>query len=141
MYKKWKGTYEYDKCKHQEATGSDRTNFEVEIISISGSNFVGKIVDDVNSGGTAGIGEVAGRISGNEIEFVKKMPVLTRFEKGKIVPVKNKKGRNIFYSGILSDDGKSASGRWRFKIGVGFLGILPVIFLPTSGVWTMSAVE
>lgn len=53
MYRKWKGTYEYEKNKHQEATGFDRTNFEVEITSISGSNFIGKIVDDVNMGGTA----------------------------------------------------------------------------------------
>ena len=140
MYRKWKGTYEYDKRKHQQATGFDRTNFEIEIISISGSNFVGKVVDDVNMGGTAGIGEVAGKISGDEIEFVKKMPVLTLFQNGKIA-VKKKKHLDIFYSGILSDDGKSASGRWRFKLRVGFLGILPVIFLPTSGVWIMNAVE
>ncbi len=138
---KWTGSYKYTKDKLQKLTRSDQTDFEIEIISSKGNSFVGKVVDKSPTGATAGVGEITGNVSGNGIEFVKKMPVMALIKGNELVHMQHKRHRDIFYVGIISADGKSMSGEWKFKFGFGLLGILPVMFLPTSGTWKMTAIE
>ena len=127
MRKKWKGSYKYNKRKLQQVIGFEQTYFDIEINSIEGNDFTGKVIDDIITGGTSGVGEVIGRISGDRIAFVKKMPVLMVISNGKMIPADKKKHNDIFYSGALSADAKSASGEWRFKLGAGFLDLFPAI--------------
>ena len=140
--KKWIGSYRYDNEKHRKAVGWEQTVFEVEFVSWHADEFVGKIVDDPDTGGTPGTGEIVGSISGGRIEFVKKMPVLTLISGIHTrVTRSNRKHPDIFYAGTVSPDGTSMSGEWRIKLGFGFFGLWPTIFLPMSGTWTMTAVE
>jgi hypothetical protein len=139
---RWTGSYRYDRAKLRTAVGWDKTGFEITFISWRDDAFVGTVVDDVQTGGTAGRGEVVGTVAGDKIAFVKRMPVLTFVApNGKRVVVTGKPHRPIFYSGTMSADRRSMSGAWRIKLGIGFLRWQPVIHLPLTGTWEMSAAE
>jgi len=135
----WIGQYKYDKAIHQEMNGFERTNFEIEITKVDNNHFTGIVRDDLSTGGTEGIGEITGKISGNRIEFIKQMPVMTLLL-DKDLPRKtlNKKHPKIYYRGTFSVDGLSIAGQWRFKIGLTWFGFIPVLLHPTKGTWTMS---
>ena len=138
----WIGEYKFDKELHQRMTGFDSTNFEIEITNVENGNFFGKVQDDLTTGGTEGIGEIKGKITGDIIEFVKQMPVMTLLvDKNGTRKTLNKKHRKIFYSGSFSSDRKSISGQWRFKFGFICFGLFPIPILPTKGTWTMKLTE
>ena len=139
---RWAGQYKYDKEILQKAIGFDSTNFEIEITSIDNNIFLGKVQDDLTTGGTEGIGEIKGRVSGDAIEFVKHMPIMTLLV-GKKATRKtlNKRHCKIYYSGTFSSDGKSMSGQWRFKFGFIWFGLFPIPSIPTKGTWTMKLIE
>lgn len=141
MYKKWKGSYQYNNYKIQKIIGFSHTNFECEIIPLLINEIEGWITDDVATGGTPGRGKIIGKVFGNQIGFIKKMPVKSVVSGKKIILMQNEKHRDIFYKGMISPDGRSMSGEWKFKFGFGFVGILPTVFLPSSGTWEMKAIE
>ena len=60
----WLGSYTFDNPAHNKARGFDKTNFEIEILNIDGNNFFGKVQDDLATGGTEGIGDVTGKVTG-----------------------------------------------------------------------------
>lgn len=138
----WVGQYKFDKEVHQKMTGFDSTNFEIEITTVDNNNFLGKVQDDLTTGGTEGIGEIEGKVRGDIVEFVKQMPVMTLLvgNKGRKNTL-NRKHRKIFYSGIFSSDRKSISGQWRFRFGFIWFGLIPIPIAPTKGTWEMKLTE
>ena len=73
----WSGYYKFDKEDIQEKIGFASTNFEIEITKTDKQNFTGNVQDDMSTGGTEGIGEITGKVSGEKIKFIKQMPFLT----------------------------------------------------------------
>ena len=69
----WEGQYKFDKEVYQKMTGFNNTNFEIEIINVDNNNFYGKVQDDLTTGGTQGIGEIQGKVSGDLVEFIKQI--------------------------------------------------------------------
>ena len=138
----WIGQYKFDKEVRQKMTGFDITNFEIEITIVENNNFVGKVQDDLTTGGTEGIGEIVGKISGEKIEFIKQMPIMTLLigKEGTRKTI-NKKHRKIYYSGTFSSNRRSISGQWRFKFGFIWFGLIPIPVIPTTGSWTMKLKE
>ena len=138
----WTGQYKFDKEFHQKMNGFEGTNFEIEITAVDNNNFVGKVQDDLASGGTEGIGEIEGKVIGDKIEFVKQMPVMTLLvgKKGTRKTF-NKKHPKIYYSGTFSSDKKNISGQWRFKFRFFWFGLIPIPAIPTKGTWTMNLIE
>jgi len=137
--RRWTGSYTYKSRKLQARTGLDQTNFEIDITFSEGDRFSGTIIDVATTGGTEGVGEISGAITGDSIEFVKRMPVRTVFIGKMMRAMHGKQHRDIYYSGTLSPDAKSASGKWRFKLGFGFIGLLPALYFQIPGVWSMLA--
>ncbi len=134
----WIGQYKFDKKVHQEKNGFEYTNFEIEITDVDNNDFIGKVQDDLTTGGTEGIGEIEGKVVGENIEFVKQMPILTLLigKEGTRKTI-NKKHPKIYYSGIFSSDRKSISGQWRFKARFIWFGLIPIPVIPSKGTWTM----
>ena len=138
----WVGYYKFDNAALQKATGFEQTDFEVTIQTINKNSFVGIVKDNVETGGTEGVGEIKGNVIGERVEFVKQMPVMTLIvdQKGTRKTF-NKKHRPIYYSGIFSADKKTISGNWKFKFGFIWLGLLPIPITPTKGTWEMKLIE
>ena len=138
----WIGQYKFDKEVHQKMTGFGHTNFEIEIISVDNNLFQGKVKDDLTTGGTEGIGEIQGKVTGDIVEFVKQMPIMTLLiGKDGTRKTLNRKHRKIYYSGTFSSDKKSISGHWRFKFGFIWFGLIPIPVTQTGGTWTMKLKE
>ena len=138
----WTGQYKYDNNTHLELRGFEATNFEIKIIDIDNEQFTGKVQDDLSTGGTEGIGDITGIVDGDKIEFVKQMPVLTVIAgRNGTRKTFNKKHRKIYYSGILSNDGKTANGRWKFKAGFVLAGLMLIFGKGNGGTWTMKLSE
>lgn len=138
---KWAGYYKYDNKRIQELKGIEHTNFEIDITSIHNNLFKGSVEDDQKTGGTPGIGEISGEINGDEITFIKQMPIRALLTPDGGRRTFNKPHPKIFYWGRLSEDGKSAAGKWKINCGVSFVGLLMVITKTTTGTWTMNLVE
>ena len=138
---KWEGTYSYNNRVHQELKGVEGTKFEINITALDNGNFTGTVQDDLATGGTEGIGEIIGHVNGNQIHFVKQMPVMTMINLDGTRKTFNKKHRKIYYTGTFSDDGKTVSGEWRFKFGFTFVGLLLIIGAANKGTWTMKLAE
>jgi len=138
----WKGQYKYDDKLHQKLKGIDSTNFEIIVTSTANERFNGTVQDDLATGGTEGIGEIVGKVSGDKIEFIKQMPVMTLVvDKKGTRKTFNKKQRKIYYTGTFSDDRKIISGEWKFKFGFIWIGIIPIPVQATKGIWTMRLAE
>jgi len=134
----WAGQYKFDKEVHQKMVGFDSTNFDIEITSVDNNSFIGKVQDDLTTGGTEGVGEIVGKISGDKVEFVKQMPIMTLMvDKNGTRKTLNKRHKKIYYSGIFSTDRKTISGEWTIKLGFIWVGFIPVPVLPMKGTWTM----
>src|SRR3569833_385539 len=103
---KWEGTYSYNNRVHQELKGVEGTKFEINITALDNGNFTGTVQDDLATGGTEGIGEITGHVNGNQIHFVKQMPVMTVLAlRDGSRKTYNKKHRKIYYKGTFSVDG------------------------------------
>lgn len=135
----WIGQYSYEKEGYQKMTGFDSTNFEIEITHVNNDIFFGTVQDDLTTGGTDGIGDIKGKITGCKVEFVKQMPIMALLiGKKQIKKIVEKKHRNIYYSGIFSNDKESISGHWRFKFGFIWVGFFPIPIIPAKGYWKMT---
>ncbi|GGH83092.1 hypothetical protein GCM10011379_57960 [Filimonas zeae] len=135
----WKGYYSYSGEKVNKFRQFENTLFDIEILTVNGNFFTGKVQDDLGTGGTEGVGDITGQIKGNGIDFVKRMPVLTFIvdEKGTRKTF-NKKHPPIFYTGEFTNDGQTVNGTWRFKFCFVWLGIIPIPIMPIKGAWSMT---
>ncbi|MDF2456549.1 MAG: hypothetical protein K0R51_2542 [Cytophagaceae bacterium] len=135
----WTGHYSFKDEEINKIRGFEKTFFTIEILTVNDHAFTGKVQDDLTTGGTEGIGTIAGSIQGDRMDFVKSMPVMTLLVDRKgTIKTYNKKHRPIFYSGQFSSDGQTVSGTWRFKFGFVWIGIIPVPMMPSSGFWSMT---
>lgn len=136
---KWTGFYSFSEDKINKMRGFEKTSFDLQILSLRENTFIGKVQDDLASGGAEGIGEVVGQLQGDRIDFVKKLPVMTLIVDRKgTTKTFNQKHPPIYYTGRLSNDGHSAEGTWRFKFGIVWLGIIPLPIMPCKGIWSMT---
>lgn len=136
---KWKGHYSFEDEEVNRIRGFEKTFFEMDIWSVNGNAFTGNIQDDLTTGGTEGVGTISGNITGDSIDFVKLMPVMTLLiDRKGTRKTANRRHRPIYYTGQFSSDGKTVSGTWRFKRGFLWLGILPVPVRASKGTWSMT---
>ena len=134
----WKGFYQYNNKRLPESYSTSITGFTIEIKSFDGKNFEGTVFDDLESGGTRGIGTITGKIKNNKISFVKKMPVSTIVYPDGTVVEEDKPHRNIYYQGILEH--KVFKGTWRFKFGISFRGGI-FLYPASKGTWQMEKTD
>jgi hypothetical protein len=128
------GFYKYNKERIQKIIAHDKTLFFIDINDTDGEKFSGTIQDDINTGGTPGIGTITGKINGDKIFFVKQMPIAAIITND-VQKNFNKKHRKIYYDGIKSDG--IFKGTWKLKFGFIFFGLLPILIAETRGTWEM----
>lgn len=135
----WTGYYSFKNKDFNKIRGFEKTFFDLEILSVKEDTFIGKIQDDLTTGGTEGIGEISGKIVGDRINFVKLMPVMTLLVDRKGTrKTYNKRHRPIYYTGQFTSDGETVAGTWQFKFGFVWIGIFPVPVIPSKGIWSMT---
>jgi hypothetical protein len=133
----WIGSYKFNNPAYQNMVGFEQTNFEIDIQDVYQEHFTGTVRDDLSTGGTEGVGKITGKADGEKIEFIKQMPVWTLIDQKGTRKTYNKKHPKIYYSGIFSQDKKTISGQWKFKLGFHWIGILPIPIIPVKGTWVM----
>lgn len=141
MKGEWKGYYQYNSAAIQQRRGVDKTFFHIHIQSSENGRFSGTVEDDLSTKGMTGTGEIDGSVEGHHITFVKRMPVNSMIAKrGETV---NMRGKHppIYYSGLISEDGQSIQGKWKFKFGFTMVGLLPMPIIPISGKWYMERLK
>jgi hypothetical protein len=116
MTGKWKGIYDYDHRKGLENANLTPVEFDLEIIAFENGSFNGQVKDNIEMGGTPGLGQISGRLNSDHIVFEKNMPIETmRFQNGEQRVRKNRPHPTIVYSGKMEEDGRKISGKWKFK--------------------------
>lgn len=134
----WFGTYRYDHPKFDRQMGV--VPFTMEFVESEDGSFAGWVEDDVSSGGTPGRGSIQGRRAGDDIRWLKRMPVwawmvITPDGKRVMKTDPNRRHPTLSYRGRMSDDG-TASGRWSFTGVIGFLSWM-LTFGRGGGTWTL----
>ncbi len=137
MKGKYKGYYIYDNPKFQQQINHDKTFFNIEITEFSNGEFFGFVEDDIDTGGTPGKGIIKGEKNGNNVFFIKEMPIAAFIINGKLKTYK-KKHPKIYYKGIITDN--NIEGEWKIKSGFIMLGLSFLFGLKVSGTWMMEKV-
>src|SRR5262249_50458816 len=119
----WSGAYSYDPTADSPC-GLPSVRFTLDVEEEWEEQFRGAVQDDPEAGSPEQ-GRVRGRVAGDRVEFVKRIPVLYLIEAGRARPleqcVREWWGRElarpvpappIHYEGTLSPDGNEISGRW-----------------------------
>ena len=133
----WLGQYWYDHNKRlPEILTTRRTNFKLDIIFTETNKFSGNVEDDLNSGGTPGIGTINGVIKNGSISFVKRMPIKSVIYTNGERRILNGRHPNIYYTGILNKETQTLTGTSKFKFHIHWFGIIPIPLLPISGNWS-----
>jgi hypothetical protein len=131
----WIGTYQHQSPRIPSELRNQITTFRIDITEYDGIHFSGTIEDDLETGGTRGIGTIKGKVRKGKISFVKQMPIATY-----VLPDGERKEsqqahRKIYYSGRLQDT--FFIGRWKIKSGIGKLENKFLFFYSISGIWQM----
>lgn len=139
MTGKWLGFYQYNHQEAQRLNGFERTFFIINIQSFDGENFKGTVQDDVDTGGMKEEGIVEGYVEGNNVFFIKLMPVHGVLNNGSQRLIKKKeKHPTLYYTGTFSNDKKELTGQWKFRYSIFLLwGFIPVPYRPGKGEWGM----
>ncbi len=140
MKGKWNGKYWFS-GNVPETLKNRKTEFELIVDDYSNFKISGKISDNVEMGGTKGIGNFSGTVKGNKIKFVKRMPVSTSVLQDGTRIEEDKPHRPIYYKGIINSETNSIKGTWKFKIGFGFVKGRLAFFPGTKGEWEMNKTE
>ena len=136
MKGKWNGKYWFS-GNVPDSLKDTKTDFELTIDDYSNSKISGKISDNVEMGGTKGIGSISGTLKGNKIKFVKRMPISTSVLQDGTRIEEDKPHRPIYYKGIIDSESNSIKGTWKFKIGIGLVKGRLAFFPGTKGEWEM----
>lgn len=137
---KWNGKYWYI-GNVPNAIREKKTDFELHINHCSKSKISGKITDNIEMGGTKGVGSFVGTVKGNKIKFVKKMPISTAVLKDGTRIEEDKPHRPIYYKGTIDTEQGLAKGTWKFKRGFDFVKGQLAFFPGTKGEWEMKIEE
>lgn len=131
----WQGTYSYESKRLPPEEGARLTDFLIEITDFDGLNFNGTVEDDIDTGGTRGMGKIEGKLSDNKISFIKRMPVLTyKLPDGQRVE-ENRSHPKIYYCGTFVND--QFIGEWKIRFGIRRINNRLALFFPTKGKWEM----
>ncbi len=134
----WDGYYRHGNELIRKKTGFEQTNFSIVIDAFDGKNFTGTVTDDSITGGMPGTGKIEGEIQENSLDFVKLMPQQVTIDRNGNRQITSQKHPPIYYSGTLSEDGYSITGKWKFTYKVAFLlGFIPFPYRPGKGTWQM----
>jgi hypothetical protein len=114
-----------------------KTEFELIIDKYFNSKISGTISDNVENGGTKGVGNFSGTVKGNKIKFIKRMSISTSVLLDGTRIEEDKPHRPIYYKGIIDADSNSIKGTWKFKIGFGFVQGRLAFYPGTKGEWEM----
>lgn len=136
MKGKWKGRYWFI-GNVPDSLKDKKTEFELIIDDYSNSKISGTISDNVEMGGTRGIGNFSGAVKGNKIKFVKRMPISTLILPDGTRIEEDKPHRPIYYKGTIDPETGYIKGTWKFKIGLGFVKGHLVLFSKIKGEWEM----
>lgn len=135
MKGKWIGKYWY--LGNVPETLENRiTEFELTIDTFENSRVTGSIFDAIEMGGTAGLGTISGKIKGNKIKFIKRMPVKTSVLPDGTKIEEQKPHSAIYYQGIINDN-NTIEGSWKFRKGIGIIKGKLVLYSGTKGKWKM----
>jgi hypothetical protein len=132
----WKGKYWFSGTV-PDSLKNRKTNFELIIDNYSDNKISGKITDDIETGGTKGIGSFLGSVRGNKIKFVKRMPISTSVLQDGTIIEENKSHRPIYYKGTIEIETDLIQGTWKCKMGIGFLQGRLAFYSGISGEWEM----
>lgn len=137
MKGKWTGFYQYKDESTQRMLGVDRTYFTIIIDDFDGEYFSGEVEDDLDTKGTPGIGQIQGQRVGDEIRFLKHMPIhATLNMDGNTSYNEKEKHPPIYYEGKLVSNGNIFQGSWEMKTGFTVFGFF-IHILSTHGTWQM----
>jgi len=120
----WLGYYKHKSKLLPENIRDRFTKFKIIIDEFDGIKFKGTVEDDITTGGTQGTGVIEGLKRGNEISFIKKMPVETMVLPSGKIKTTNKKHPKIYYSGIISTNENEVKRSWKFKLGIIWVGTI-----------------
>ena len=95
----WKGYYKFDNEKLQTSSGFEKTGFTLDITFFDGKKFKGTVLDDINSGGMQGEGQISGEIKNGQVSFQKQMPLYTIIFKNGTKQTLDRKHPIIYYFG------------------------------------------
>lgn len=130
---RWVGVYEYDNIPEFDLT-RESVAFKLEFCFASDTDFTGQVCDDVNSS-MPEPGTIAGKLDGNKIEFVKRMPKATYMELDGSSRKFDCPHPDIYYVGKFISDENLMVGTWEFApISTGALEYLGV-----TGTWHADA--
>jgi hypothetical protein len=138
----WSGTYTYNIPDEFKDEKTKEVEFTIKINKVVGKRFEGIVQDNLETGGTPGIGSIQGEFSEYEASFEKNMPILCKIElDGTHTIEKDKKHPTILYEGEFSRSKKQISGNWRFKKKVLiWKGIIPFWVTPGHGNFKMNKI-
>ncbi len=139
MKGKWIGTYWFS-GNVPDILKDRQTEFELIVDNYSDSKISGSISDNVETGGTKGIGTFTGTVKGCKIRFIKKMPTRTSILPDGTRIEEEKPHRPICYNGIINSETGLIQGTWKFKMGVGFIKGRLAFYPATKGKWEMRRV-
>lgn len=133
----WTGEYQYDENKRIVSPLAPQ-KFLINIEEMQADQFWGTIIDEADNTET---GKVEGRMEGNTIHFVKKMPRTYAFdEKNKLIRLSGKHPK-VYYEGHWNEENGVFSGTWKMNFAIRFHGIMPIPLIALSGTWQMGKVE
>lgn len=130
----WNGTYWFS-CNVSETLKNRKTNFELVIEDFTKTKISGTVSDDLETGGTRGIGTFSGSVKGNKIKFTKRMPVKTWVLPDGTRIEENKPHNPIYYTGTINPETGLIKGTWKIKMGIYFAKGQLVFHPGTKGAW------
>ena len=133
---KWNGKYWY-LGKLPENFKEKLVRFELNILELKNGKIHGTVADNLEDGGTNGIGSFMGMVKGNSISFVKKMPMRSYFFKDGSRFEENKPHASVYYKGIMDIKNNTVKGTWKIKMRFGILNGRVAFFPGTKGEWDM----
>lgn len=141
MTGKWQGTYEYNRPAGYENAQLTPVAFIIEIVASSNGSFTGTVEDNLETGGTPGVGQINGTVIDGSVVFEKNMPVHgLYFPNGARIVNPDKKHPTILYTGKLEQD-QFIHGTWKFKKPkFRWFGLLPWWYEGGSGTFRMEKI-
>lgn len=131
----WKGNYTYNLPEEHKDEKTELVEFTITIDRVKGKRFFGTVRDNLDTGGTPGLGEIRGKYNNDKIRFYKNMPYYTIInERGEHITDELKKHPTIVYRGDFSLNKNHIAGNWEFKKKrIYWQGIIPFLYSFNGG--------
>ena len=137
MIGKWQGFYKHTSKSIPKEYRNKFIIFNIEIKEQTDKHFYGTVCDEEQNGGMQGEGIIEGQLNDSQITFVKKMPTETILMPDGKIKVTKRKHKDIIYQGEFDEAEQQYKGTWKIKLGISWIGILPILVGSNKGVWQM----